>query len=893
MKKTYRKIHYIFRWTMTVFLILASFSLIPAVYAEGEEEEPMPDNSIPVVYVYIDESQGTIEDMINSPKHEDYCYGTVSIEVPEGFHYSDFPDLACETMEDLAMNIRGRGNSTWERADKKPFKIKLDKRADIFGLGSNKHWVLIANAMDPSLLRDRITGWLSDRMGFEYSPRGVPVDLVFVGDQYGTHYMGSYYLSENVRVDKNRLEIDELEEEDTELPTISGGYLIQNALQVPDWSKDVFETDRGVHWATHTPSFDTSDDSSIQFGEEDDMDETDPLLFAGADLGDGYDNPAQQEYIQKFIRDFEDILFNGTDEYRELMDVETAAKYWLINAIPLNRDGFVTSSTYIYKKRDMDGATGKLYWGPVWDFDFAWNDNFEVNNFYVDHQWLLPLFCDRTEGGFVEEVKKQWPLMREEMLKLIEDGGVIDQYYAETKNSAEQDRKVNEPQKPDKSYEQEVADLKEWIRLRIEWVDANFDQIDTLAHRIDYTVDGEPYDLIFVASYKYFEHPAAPEKEGYVFTGWADENGTAIDTEEGIGYDRQDLVLHAVYVADEDVTHAQDITFRRNYDIVQNYNPHLTGYYIQYGLIPEDVIDQKVNWSSSNEELMEVDSEGYVTIHGPGTVVFTASLPYGMSRQFTLTVQEGRAPLPESAIPDKEVMNMIVGETDYVTFVTEPYEAAVDLVSYETDNQDVAAVNGYGVITAIGPGTATITIKVLSYDENYDLQEVETYVTVNVSEEPEEIEYTIVSGNDSTYEKGSMESVKITAKRSADDETCFSHFMDVMIDDNVLVKDQDYTAEAGSTVVTLKPEALDKLAEGKHTVLLVFDDGTAEASLTVTAKKEDVPDTDDTDPKDDRSDSQPHRVPDTGDTGHAGWYAVLVGSLLAAAAALHARRHAQ
>ena len=40
----------------------------------------------------------------------------------------------------LAMSIKGRGNSTW-RNPKKPYKIKLDEEADIFGLGANKHWV--------------------------------------------------------------------------------------------------------------------------------------------------------------------------------------------------------------------------------------------------------------------------------------------------------------------------------------------------------------------------------------------------------------------------------------------------------------------------------------------------------------------------------------------------------------------------------------------------------------------------------------------------------------------------------------------------------------------------------------------------------------------------------
>ena len=55
---------------------------------------PTIDNGVPVLYLNIDESQGTIEDMIASEDHSVYCYGTVSIDVPEGFHYSDSGELS-------------------------------------------------------------------------------------------------------------------------------------------------------------------------------------------------------------------------------------------------------------------------------------------------------------------------------------------------------------------------------------------------------------------------------------------------------------------------------------------------------------------------------------------------------------------------------------------------------------------------------------------------------------------------------------------------------------------------------------------------------------------------------------------------------------------------------
>ena len=45
-------------------------------------------------------------------------------------------------------------------------------------------------------------------------------------------YLGSYYLSEQVRVGNNRIDIEELTEKDTDASIITGGYLVQNGLQV-------------------------------------------------------------------------------------------------------------------------------------------------------------------------------------------------------------------------------------------------------------------------------------------------------------------------------------------------------------------------------------------------------------------------------------------------------------------------------------------------------------------------------------------------------------------------------------------------------------------------------------------------------------------------------------
>ena len=107
-------------------------------------------------------------------------------------------------------------------------------------------------------------------------------------------------------------------------------------------------------------------------------------------------------------------------------------------------------------------------------------------------------------------------------------------------------------------------------------------------------------------------------------------------------------------------------------------------------------------------------------------------------------------------------------------------------------------------------------------------------MTVTVAEpQPEPIVYTLTTEGEISWAKASKVDLVLTVKRSEADETCFDHFTGVMIDGVLLEKDKDYTAAAGSTVITLKAAALQKLNVGKHTVKVLFDDGEAEAPLKV------------------------------------------------------------
>ncbi len=99
----------------------------------------------------------------------------------------------------------------------------------------------------------------------------------------------------------------------------------------------------------------------------------------------------------------------------------------------------------------------------------------------------------------------------------------------------------------------------------------------------------------------------------------------------------------------------------------------------------------------------------------------------------------------------------------------------------------------------------------------------------------EVVTYTVTAGGNSIWTKESGFALTFTVKRSADDGKCIDHFTGAEIDGASLVSGADYTAAPGSTVLTLKASALEKLSVGSHTVTVKFDDGECRAAFTVEA----------------------------------------------------------
>ncbi len=261
-----------------------------------------------------------------------------------------------------ALGIRGRGNSTWGLG-KKPYRIKFDKKQTFLGKdhAKAKSWTLLANHTDKTLMRNAVASFIGELAGQPFNPAACFVDLVLNGK-----YIGNYQISDQIEVREKRVDIPEQDEPATATSNITGGYL----LEVDGFAEServYFVTEKGVMITIKSP-----DDEII--------------------------NDAQLDYIANYIQEFETALFskNFTDPekgYRKYVDPETLASWFVASEITINPDMYW--SVYIYKKPDDP----RIYWGPMWDHDIAFNNSRRKGDLSNSVMW---------KNGFGQDLAYKW-----------------------------------------------------------------------------------------------------------------------------------------------------------------------------------------------------------------------------------------------------------------------------------------------------------------------------------------------------------------------------------------------------------------------------------------------------------------------------------------------------
>ncbi len=125
---------------------------------------------------------------------------------------------------------------------------------------------------------------------------------------------------------------------------------------------------------------------------------------------------------------------------------------------------------------------------------------------------------------------------------------------------------------------------------------------------------------------------------------------------------------------------------------------------------PSDVTDGSVTWTSSDEGVAIVSSEGVVTAVANGTAIITATTNDGTELSATCTVTVN-IPVPATGITldVEEITLAAAGETVVLTATVEPTDVTDGSVTWTSSDESVAIVSSEGVVTAVANGTAVIT----------------------------------------------------------------------------------------------------------------------------------------------------------------------------------------
>ena len=261
-----------------------------------------------------------------------------------------------------AVEIKGRGNSTWREYAKKPYQIKFSKKTSVLGMPAAKKWILLANASDDSMIRTRLVYDAAEQMGFPFVTEYQYVDLWIDGQ-----YLGVYLLGEKAEIGKGRLNLQDpagaMFELDNGFATDEDHYFFEGRLNSYFALKEIVEED-DEHIQQAMTNFQTA-----------------MTRLTTALTSQGWENLS-------------------LSQLNEMIDVDSLARYYLMNEYVLNGESFFTSFFWY-----QDGASDVLHVGPLWDFDTCMgNKNEKVTDYNASSTSVLmkkmlniPAFYQRVQ----------------------------------------------------------------------------------------------------------------------------------------------------------------------------------------------------------------------------------------------------------------------------------------------------------------------------------------------------------------------------------------------------------------------------------------------------------------------------------------------------------------
>lgn len=335
----------------------------------------------------------------------------------------------------VAMKIRGRGNTSWTNYDKKPYRFKLTVGIKLLDMPKSKNYCLLAYADDDlAFIRGAMGFKLSECLNLAYTPRYRPVEVMLNGS-----YIGLYFLTESVRVDKDRVAITKQDDNATDASLITGGWLLEMDNADDDGQVKITE----------------GNGNTIRFTYKD------PEELSSA----------QTNYLTNQLNSMDDAIY-ATDKnsttWEKYINMDTLARYYIVQEIMDNTEAF-HGSTYLYKQR---GAANIWSFGPVWDFANAYRrseQQFIYQNSPFTQHWIaeiakFPRFQQKVRDLWAEFYKNQYATL----------STFIDSYVSSISSAIASDYQ-RWPSYGTSNTTTKKAEFKQLLEARVKWLNTQWD----------------------------------------------------------------------------------------------------------------------------------------------------------------------------------------------------------------------------------------------------------------------------------------------------------------------------------------------------------------------------------------------------------------------------------
>ena len=371
-----------------ITFLVSVFGIATPVFASEAEaetpttpEDPEPEEvvykasgTLPVLYINVYGEEGFDNEIIRYDlEHKDYFDGEYYLDT-NGCEWLEA--LGAENIgsadEPLPLEIKARGNFTRKAYSKKPFKLKLGKKQSLLGMTKSKHFALLPHADDPfAWLRNFTAFNLGKRIGLPWTPWQQPVELVINND-----YRGLYMLTESIRVDSDRIDIAELDDNEEDPELVTGGYIV--------------EIDNYI------------EENQICIAEKSCVPDAKPMkMYVTYDTPEEY-SPIQKSFVSHQLNAMNDAIGACNDSLWSYMDLDDAARYYLVVEMVGHTEAY-SGSTYLFRDR---GEGQKWLFSPLWDcghaFDAVAGKRLFADGKYSNH-WIASICMNPTFQSKVEE----------------------------------------------------------------------------------------------------------------------------------------------------------------------------------------------------------------------------------------------------------------------------------------------------------------------------------------------------------------------------------------------------------------------------------------------------------------------------------------------------------